>query len=429
MAAREEIATDVILRDGSTLRLRAPLADDTDAMLEFFGALSDRSRYLRFHGFPAMGPELVAPFLDPDWDERGALAGWLEGRIVALANFVRLRDPRRAEVAFTVADEYQSRGIGTRLLEQLAALAARGGHRAVRRRGTARERGTCSSSSTTPASRSRATSTADRSRCTSRSRRPSATRPAGGRSATTSAVARVAPARSSSRRAVAVIGASARRGSIGGELFRNVLAADFTRRRLPGEPRRRRRRRRARLPARSRRSPTPSTSPSSAFPASTCSTRPSAALDARRARALRHLGGLRGDRDGRARATGAAARARPRARRPPDRAELPRHLVGAPRLNATFAPRAFPAGTIGFSSQSGALGLALLERGQRTRARAVGVRVDRQQGRRLVQRPARVVGGRRRRRISCCSTSSRSGIRARSRASRAASRARSRSSR
>ena len=36
--------------------------------------------------------------------------------------------------------------------------------------------------------------------------------------------------------------------------------------------------------------------------------------------------------------------------------------VTSPRLNATFAPRAFPPGRIAFSSQSGALGLALLER-------------------------------------------------------------------
>src|SRR4029078_13701638 len=35
-------------------------------------------------------------------------------------------------------------------------------------------------------------------------------------------------------------------------------------------------------------------------------------------------------------------------------------------LNATFAPRSFPAGKIGFSSQSGALGLALLERAEAT---------------------------------------------------------------
>ena len=36
--------------------------------------------------------------------------------------------------------------------------------------------------------------------------------------------------------------------------------------------------------------------------------------------------------------------------------------VAAPRLNATFGPRALPPGNVGFSSQSGALGLAVLER-------------------------------------------------------------------
>src|SRR5215471_470232 len=119
--------TDVILRDGSTLRLRAPVADDADALLEFFSGLSEHSRYLRFHGFPALGPKLVEPLLEPDWQERGALLGSLDGRIVAVANWVRLRDPRAAEIAFAVGDEFQRRGIGTRLLEQLAARAGDAG--------------------------------------------------------------------------------------------------------------------------------------------------------------------------------------------------------------------------------------------------------------------------------------------------------------
>ena len=123
---------DVILRDGSTLRLRPPHASDTDAVLGFFGALSERSVYWRFHGFPALTPATVEPFLDPDWEESGSLIGALsvdgEGeRIVALASFVRLRDPSSAEVAFAVADELQGRGVGTRLLEQLAESAADAG--------------------------------------------------------------------------------------------------------------------------------------------------------------------------------------------------------------------------------------------------------------------------------------------------------------
>ncbi len=121
-------ARDVILRDGSTLRLRPPAQLDGPSVLAFFEALSDESVYQRFHGFPSLAPELVEPFLVPDWTERGSLIGSLgegaDSRIVALASYVRLRDPSSAEVAFAVADELQGHGVGTRLLEQLARLAA-----------------------------------------------------------------------------------------------------------------------------------------------------------------------------------------------------------------------------------------------------------------------------------------------------------------
>ena len=77
---------------------------------------------------PTIDERLVDPVLDPDWIDRGALIGRViesgEQRVVALANYVRLRDPLTAEVAFAVADAYQGRGIGTRLVEQLATRAA-----------------------------------------------------------------------------------------------------------------------------------------------------------------------------------------------------------------------------------------------------------------------------------------------------------------
>src|SRR5688572_30181879 len=86
---------DVILRDGRTLRLRAPGRDDAEALLAFFGGLSQRSLYLRFHGFPEVDPRLTESLVEPDWQERGALLGALvedEGeRVVAVANYVRLR--------------------------------------------------------------------------------------------------------------------------------------------------------------------------------------------------------------------------------------------------------------------------------------------------------------------------------------------------
>jgi RimJ/RimL family protein N-acetyltransferase len=111
-------AVDVILRDGTTLRLRPPAAADADALLAFFAALSDESRYLRFNGVRRVDEKLVEPVLDPDWHERGALVGTLaddgEERIVALGNYVRLRDPALAESAFVVSDNLKGRGIGTR---------------------------------------------------------------------------------------------------------------------------------------------------------------------------------------------------------------------------------------------------------------------------------------------------------------------------
>jgi RimJ/RimL family protein N-acetyltransferase len=130
-AASDE-AVDVILRDGTTLRLRAPASDDADALVAFFGDLSEQSRYLRFHGTARVDRALVEHFLSPDWDDRGTLVGAFAAepgaeRIVAVAEFARLRDPTSAEVAFAVADDLQGRGVGTRLLERLAARASEAG--------------------------------------------------------------------------------------------------------------------------------------------------------------------------------------------------------------------------------------------------------------------------------------------------------------
>jgi acetate---CoA ligase (ADP-forming) len=115
--------SDVVLRDGSTMRFRPRAVGDASALLEFFRSLSDRSVYLRFHGHPAVDERLVQPVLEPDWIERGALVAPEGDRIASLASYVRLREAGTAEVAFAVADELQGRGIATRMLERLAALA------------------------------------------------------------------------------------------------------------------------------------------------------------------------------------------------------------------------------------------------------------------------------------------------------------------
>ena len=68
---------DVVLRDGSTLRLRPPTAADEHVLIDFFPALSPDSRYLRFHGTTTVGPQTVAGALATDWRTRGSLLGEL----------------------------------------------------------------------------------------------------------------------------------------------------------------------------------------------------------------------------------------------------------------------------------------------------------------------------------------------------------------
>ncbi len=120
---RERLVRDVLLRDGSTLRLQAPTPADFDDLRAFYDRLSPESRYLRFHGQGRS--ELVARAeVEASGIDRQALIGRYGGRVVAAASFDGLREPCVAEVSFAVADELHRRGIGMRMLEQLAAIAA-----------------------------------------------------------------------------------------------------------------------------------------------------------------------------------------------------------------------------------------------------------------------------------------------------------------
>jgi acyl-CoA synthetase (NDP forming)/GNAT superfamily N-acetyltransferase len=102
---------------------------DLDDIKAFYDGLSPESRYLRFHGFGRTDTVARAD-AEASGVDRLALIGRHGGRVVAVACYDGLREPGVAEVAFAVADDDQQRGIGMRMLEQLAEIAAgRGIHR------------------------------------------------------------------------------------------------------------------------------------------------------------------------------------------------------------------------------------------------------------------------------------------------------------
>jgi acetate---CoA ligase (ADP-forming) len=351
-------AVDVVLRDGSTMRFRPPRQADAAALVAFLRGLSERSLYLRFHGHPAVDERLVEPVLEPDWHERGALVGTHEGRIVALAGYVRLRDPRSAEVAFSVADAFQGRGIGSRLLEQLADAGAAVGIEEFVAEVMAENRSMLGVFADAGfAERRRLEAGVVEVRLAL---------------AATEALQLQVDARDHvavaaslqpffQPRTVAVVGASARRGTIGGELFRNVLRADFAGAVYPvnrgGE---------SVAGVRGWRSVAEIGEPIDLVVV--CVPAPAVIAAARDAlgagvRALCVI------------SAGFAETGAEGARRQDELLAIVRdhgaRLIGpnclgiavsAPRLNATFGPRPLPPGNVGFSSQSGARGRALLER-------------------------------------------------------------------
>lgn len=125
-------AADVLASDGRVVHLRPIVPDDADALVEFHGKLSERTRYLRYFGpYPTMPKRDILNFTTVDHSSRVALVATLGDEIIAVGRYERLPqgDGNSAEVAFVVADTQQGRGLGPILLEHLAGAAAENGVR------------------------------------------------------------------------------------------------------------------------------------------------------------------------------------------------------------------------------------------------------------------------------------------------------------
>ncbi len=118
-----ELERPALIDDGRSLLVRPVRPDDLDRVLDFFGRLSRRTISYRMLGpVVPMGAEATRRLVDIDYDERLVLLAVLGDAVIGVAEYSRLPDrPDRADVAFTVEDGFQGIGLGGLLLEHIAA--------------------------------------------------------------------------------------------------------------------------------------------------------------------------------------------------------------------------------------------------------------------------------------------------------------------
>ena len=126
----DSVERHALLVDGRSVRIRTVFPADRDALLALNAAASDRSIYLRFFTANRRAADNYLDVLTrPSGPDHHALLAELEGQVVGVAGFERI-DVDSAEIALLISDAFQHEGIGTLLLEQLAAAAR--GHRIAR---------------------------------------------------------------------------------------------------------------------------------------------------------------------------------------------------------------------------------------------------------------------------------------------------------
>jgi acetyl coenzyme A synthetase (ADP forming)-like protein len=216
---------DVTLRDGSTVRVRPIRDEDERGMLEFFSGLSLESRAFRFFSAGVDLEELARWAADVDYENRFGLLALrgAEGRIVGHGSYVRAKGAK-AEIALAIADELQGEGLGTILVAHLAEAAHEhgielfeaevlaGNHRMIE---VFRESGFPVATSSAPGSIHVEFPTSFSADARERFERREQI------AAAAAVTAFLEP------RAIAVVGASRERGTIGGEVFHNLIDSGF----------------------------------------------------------------------------------------------------------------------------------------------------------------------------------------------------------
>ena len=121
MPPRNLAPADVLLTDGRVGVVRRLVPEDAEELHDLHGRVSDDTLRLRFFSATrAAAHQYVEHVLSAA--DTLAMVAEVDGHIVGLATAEPVR-PRTSEIAFLVADDFRGQGLGTLLLEHLAALA------------------------------------------------------------------------------------------------------------------------------------------------------------------------------------------------------------------------------------------------------------------------------------------------------------------
>jgi len=117
------------IRGGERVTVRPMTSADADAVLDGFHHLSPTSlRHRFFNPVVRLTPAVAADLVAVDDQHVVLLAFDADGRLLGGARATRHRDdPSTADLAITVADDHQRKGLGTKLLRLLRAEAKAAG--------------------------------------------------------------------------------------------------------------------------------------------------------------------------------------------------------------------------------------------------------------------------------------------------------------
>ena len=384
-------SADAALIDGAAVSIRPLRPDDDAALRDFFGALSSESMRLRYFSTrPGMTDAEIARLTASDPASHVHLGAFHTGRVVGVGDFI-VSAPGEAEVAFVVSDDFQGRGIGSLLLEYLAELGRAAGitrfraetmaenlrmldvfrHAGFIERVGTPESGVVGVSLDITDTRGVRAASGERERLASVAAMRGLLEP----------------------KSVAVIGAGRTPGGIGHAILRNLIQGPFNGRVYPVNK------------SADHVSGVPAWASVGDIPGkvdlAVIAVPVGAVLATVRECGRAGVGSLVIITSGYGE-TGADGAAKERELLDVARGYGMR-LVGpncmgiintdpAIRLNTTFAPTQPPPGNMAFFTQSGALGVAVIDEAAQLRHRAVRLRLRRQQDRHLGQRPAPVLG-------------------------------------